>query len=79
MTYAANHTGPGIRGIEIPVAADIKKGAVYRYEAEPIGTVPVPAGQIVPPEKIVIRAQRLHPSTTNPGTVISPYTVDNKK
>lgn len=79
MTKNANHTSPGIRGIEIPVATDIKANlAVYKYEAEPIGKCKVPPGYEVPPLQIIVRAQRLHP-VGNPPTVPASYTVDNTK
>lgn len=79
MTKDANHTSAGIRGIEIPVATDIKANlAVYKYEAEPVGKCKVPPGYEVPPLQIIVKAQRLHP-VGNPPTVPPSYTVDNTK
>lgn len=78
MTFTANHKKSGMRGIEIPVADDIKKNdAVYDYSVEPLGKITVPATYETPPAIIRVVPKRLYPSATNPATVPTTYDVDN--
>lgn len=73
MTYDANHTNSGMRGIEGPVERDIRDHeAVYEYEATPSY-----GGGQVPPTSIDVRTRRLYPTTVNPPYVPLTWAVDN--
>lgn len=75
MTYNANHTGAGMRGIEEPVQRDIEgpDDAVYEYAATPVG-----GSATAPPDQIQVTAQRVYPTSVNPAWVPDYWLVDNR-
>lgn len=65
MTFDANHTSSGMRGIEDAILRDIRSNdAVYDYSVSPVY-----GPNQIPPETILVEVDRLYPNSTLPSTV----------
>jgi hypothetical protein len=76
MTFAANNTNPGMKGIETAVLSDIRTAdAVYDYSV----SVSYDPSVQLPPVEVVVNAVRLYPNATLPSAVQNANkTIDNK-